>query len=363
MVDPLPVPGSSSPYPYQPPVTRWYTATVNTDTPSPNQPQAQGLTPPDTRAQGQPEEERPDEEPEESAEEEHAGPDAAQEPENGQEGHDAPAEEEAQAAHPATDAAALLSLDQAAAYAGRKPTTLRRALRADKLPRRYRPGLYGPELVFAPADLDAWLSDMARAVETMPGTPANTKRDGDAAATDGAAQQPATDSEPSTALVEPNTLSSPIKLYALVALAYAQRLAAVEERLATVEEEAQQRAARAAQQQAAALDARIAQLEARQQQQPQQEPRNTQERRGAGPDRRSPDAVWIAEERRRADRRAQQDRERFEETVMGQYVPPAPAAIPRADDLAPGPTIEEASAGEGHRRHPTLLTRILAHFR
>ncbi len=160
----------------------------------------------------------------------------------------------------APDPAAVLDLDQAATYAGRKPTTLRRALRADKLPRRYRPGLYGPELVFTPADLDAWLSDMARAVESMPTgvTPASSPPPQDATATDDAA----TDSEPSTALVELDTLSTPIRLYALVALAYAQRLHNVEE--------AQQHATIEAQQQAAALDARLAQLEARLQQGQQQ---------------------------------------------------------------------------------------------
>lgn len=61
--------------------------------------------------------------------------------------------------------------------------------------------------------------------------------------------------------------------------------------------------------------ARLACLE-----QAQQEPRATQERRRDGPN------------RRRADRRIQQDRERFEDAVMAQYVPPRPAAVPRATD-------------------------------
>jgi len=239
-----------APPPLRATARRWYTATVNSPTPPPDLSQPHGLIPPDTRATKQPDEE-PEERPVAQAPappaEERAGNVAPEEPE--------PAEEESEGQHDAPPE--LLSLDQAAAYAGRKPTTLRRALRADKLPRRYRPGLYGPELVFAPADIDAWLSDMARAVETMPGTPANTKSDGDVAATNDAAQQPATDSEPSTALVEPDTLSTPIRLYALVALAYAQRLHDVEE---------------AQQQQAAALAdvrAQLARLEARQQQQPQ----------------------------------------------------------------------------------------------
>ncbi len=254
LASPPPYCSPRPPLPYEPllraTARRWYTATVNSPTPPPDLPQPHGLTPPDTRATEQPEEE-PEEEPVDQAPappaEERAGNVAPEEPE--------PAEEESEGQHDTTPA--LLSLDQAAAYAGRKPTTLRRALRADKLPRRYRPGLYGPELVFTPADVDAWLSDMARAVETMPSTAATAKRDGDAAATDDAAQQPATDSEPSTALVELDTLSSPIKLYALVALAYAQRLAAVEE---------------VQQQQADALAdvrAQLARLEARPQQQPQ----------------------------------------------------------------------------------------------
>ncbi len=249
---------------------------------------------------------------------------------------------------------ATLDLDQAATYAGRAPATLRRVVRQGKLPRQYRPGLYGPELIFTRNDIDAWLSDMARAVEAMPPVPA----------------PPATDDDtPATALAVEG--SGATRLYALVALAYAQRLAAVEERLAAVEEQARA-ASDGWQLQAGALAgvrARLADLEARQQQ-AQQEPRNTQERRGAGPDRRSPDAVWIAEERRRADRRAQQDRERFEETVMGQYVPPPPAAIPHAggevkeerpdagkEEGTPA-AVEERRTREGHRRHPSLLARI-----
>ncbi len=249
-----------------------------------------------------------------------------------------------------------LDLDQAATYAGRAAATLRRVVRQGKLPRRYRPGLYGPELIFTRADIDAWLAEQARAVEAMPTAPAS-RSDGNAVATDGAPPD-------STVVQSGDAMGTAAHLYALVALAYAQRLHDAEERLAAVEEQARA-ASDGWQLQAGALAgvrARLADLEERQQQ-AQQEPRNTQERRGAGPDRRSPDAVWIAEERRRADRRAQQDRERFEETVTAQYVPPSPSAVPRANELAPGPTIEEASAGEGHRRHPTLLTRILAHFR
>jgi len=333
---------------------------VNTnDTPRPDLPQAHGLIPPDTHAQDQAQEERPAEEPEDqaAAPEEPAPAGQPQEPEEER----------------ADGSAALLSLDQAAAYAGRKPTTLRRALRADKLPRHYRPGLYGPELVFAPADLDAWLSDMARAVDAMPRTASTAKSDGDAAAPDDAPQEPAADGEASTALVDPQTLSDPLRLYALVALAYAQRLhdveehaRAVEERLATIEEQARA-ASDGWQLQAGALagvHARLADLEKRQQQ-ASQEPRNIQERRGTGPDRRSPDAVWIGEERRRADRRAQQDRERFEETVRGQYVPPSLVAVPRADEFAPPTAAQQHADGEAQQhadgeaqQHAALAARI-----
>lgn len=133
-----------------------------------------------------------------------------------------------------------------------------------------------------------------------------------------------------------DAMTTAARLYALVALACAQRLATVEEaqqqqaqRLATVEE--QVRTAKDGQQVLSAalagVRARLACLE-----QAQQEPRATQERRRDGPNRRSLDAVWSAEERRRAERRIQQDRERFEDAVMAQYVPPRPAAVPRATD-------------------------------
>lgn len=276
-----------------------------------------------------------------------------------------------QAPPPATDERAPdpadpLDLDQAAAYAGRAPATLRRVVRQGKLPRRYRSGLYGPELIFARADIDAWLADQARAVEAMPAASAS-RSDEDATATNDAPSD-------STAVQSGDAMGTAARLYALVALAYAQRLHDAEERLAAVEEQARA-ASDGWQLQAGALAgvrARLADLEERQQQ-AQQEPRNTQERRGAGPDRRSPDAVWIAEERRRADRRAQQDRERFEETVMGQYVSPDPVAVPRADEFAPPPAAVNARPADqaahehpveaGNRHQPPLLARILAHFR
>jgi len=64
----------------------------------------------------------------------------------------------------------------------------------------------------------------ATAVEALPPTPASSGNDRDAAATDDARA-----AEPSTALVDPAPLSSLLRLYALVALTYAQRLASVEE--------------------------------------------------------------------------------------------------------------------------------------
>ena len=201
----------------------------------------------------------------------------------------------------APDPAAALDLDQAASYAGRAPATLRRVVRQGKLPRHYRPGLYGPELIFTRADIDAWLADQARAVETMPGTPASTGSDGDAAAANDA---PA-DGEPSTALVAPDTLSSPIRLYALVALAYAQRRHDVED---------------AQQQQAAALAdvrAHLAQLEDAQRQ-------GQQLATTAG-------------------------------GVPGATTGDVPAA-PLAVDPRPVASVEEGQAHE--RRHPSLLTRI-----
>jgi len=93
---------------------------------------------------------------------------------------------------------------------------------------------------------------------------------------------------------------------------------------------------------------------------------DTQERRKA--DRRTRTTEWTAEERRQFERRAQQDRELFEETVLAQYVPPAPAAVPHPDERAPHPSDavveeEERRPREEHRRHPSLSARILRHLR
>lgn len=185
---------------------------------------------------------------------------------------------------------------------------------------------------------------------------------------------PATDETPFDATAEQSGDAMPTarRFYALVALAYAARLHATEERLAVVE--AQARVAVETQQQQAqqlhaievqaraasdgvqllsaalaGVRARLARLEERQDTragvdarrltaaldtfQDAQEDRtgreDTQERRRT--ERRSFNAMWSARERRRAARR-QQDRERFEEAVMAQYIPPAHALVPPATD-------------------------------
>ncbi len=136
--------------------------------------------------------------------------------------------DDATPAGPITDTGDDLNIDQAATYAGRAAATLRRVIRQGKLPRRYRPGLYGPELVFTRADIDGWLIEQARAVEAMPPAAASGS-DRDVAATDEARAT-------STAVQSGDTMDTPVRLYALVALAYAQRLHSVEERLAAIEE-------------------------------------------------------------------------------------------------------------------------------
>ncbi len=102
---------------------------------------------------------------------------------------------------------------------------------------------------------------------------------------------------------------------------------------------------------------------------------DTPERRKA--DRRTRTTEWIVEERRQFERRAQQDRQRFEENVMAQYVPPSPTAIPHPDERAPrpsdavveeeerptSPTVEDRRAKEKHQRHLSLLARILRRLR
>lgn len=152
-----------------------------------------------------------------------------------------------------TDDGAPLGLDQAARYAGRSPATLRRAVRQGKLPRRYRQSVYGPALVFSRADLDAWLADMARTVEQANATATEQEQGQGSGEPSG---------EPSQAL----TPAPAVRLYALVATAYARRLAALEET-------SQQQAGHLAEahEQLAALAERIAALEeaSRQQAQPQ----------------------------------------------------------------------------------------------
>jgi Tfp pilus assembly protein FimV len=64
----------------------------------------------------------------------------------------------------------LLTLAEAAEYAGRAPATLRRAMRQQRIPRRYRQGTYGPELVVPRDALDAWLAEAARRVEVQTAT-------------------------------------------------------------------------------------------------------------------------------------------------------------------------------------------------
>jgi len=162
------------------------------------------------------------------------------------------------------------------------------------------------------------------------------------------------------------------RLYALVALAYAARLHATEERLAVVEAQAHA-AVETQQQQAqqlhaietqaraasdgvqllsaalAGVRARLARLEERQDTRAGVDARrltvaldafqdaqedstgreDTQERRRT--ERRSFNAMWSARGRRRAERRMQ-DRERFEEAVMAQYILPAPTLVPPATD-------------------------------
>jgi len=102
---------------------------------------------------------------------------------------------------------------------------------------------------------------------------------------------------------------------------------------------------------------------------------DTPERRKA--DRRTRTTEWIVEERRQFERRAQQDRQRFEENVMAQYVPPSPTAIPHPDERTPrpsnavveeeerptSPTVEDRHAKEKHQRHPSLRARILRRLR
>jgi hypothetical protein len=61
----------------------------------------------------------------------------------------------------------LLTLAEAAEYAGRAPATLRRAMRQQRIPRHYRQGTYGPELVVPRAALDAWLAEAAQRVEAQ----------------------------------------------------------------------------------------------------------------------------------------------------------------------------------------------------
>jgi len=182
-------------------------------------------------------------------------------------------------------------------------------------------------------------STIARPVAAVPPAPASSGNDRDAAATDDARA-----AEPSTALVDPAPLPSLLRLYALVALAYAQRLATVEEqaraandgqqalsaalagvraRLARLEERQDTRAGVDAQRLTAALDA----FQDAQEDSAGRE--DTQERRRT--ERRSFNAMWSARERRRAERR-KQDRERLEEAVMAQYIPPAPALVPPATD-------------------------------
>lgn len=102
---------------------------------------------------------------------------------------------------------------------------------------------------------------------------------------------------------------------------------------------------------------------------------DTPERRTA--ERRTRPTEWIVEERRQFERRAQQDRQRFEDNVMAPYVPPPPTAIPHPDERAPrpsdavveeeerptSPTVEDRRAKEKHQRHLSLLARILRRLR